>query len=54
MESQEGRRENGAEAILEDIILLQNDERQQLKHIENPKQDDDYKGNISLLINIRL
>lgn len=53
MESQEGRRENGAEAILEDIILLQNDERQQLKHTENPKQDD-YKGNISLLINIRL
>lgn len=56
VESQKERSENGAEAIFEDIMLLQNDERQQLKdskYIENPKQDD-YKGNISLLINMRL
>lgn len=51
-------RENGAEAIFEEIILrvLQNDERQQLtdsKNLENPKQND-YKGNISLHINISL
>lgn len=51
-------RENGVEAIFEEIILrvLQNDERQQLtdsKNLENPKQND-YKGNISLHINISL
>lgn len=54
----ERKRENGTEAVFEDIILriLQNDESQQLtdsKNLEHPKQDE-YRGNESLHINIRL